>query len=127
MDERTAALESEVMGRCLKSSEAGLWRRFFREASKVVDIPWSIAVGSDLRIPQTVGPRSAGVRFINWYMSKLHRAAHHDGVLAAQFIRVANLLAPPPSVMHPRMAWRVLKGNLLPRAETTAPEYATIR
>jgi hypothetical protein len=73
-------------------------------------------------MPETVGPRNAGVTFINWYMSKLHRAAHHDQVPALAFHRVANLLAPPPSVMHARVAWRVLRGNLrLAKSSGTPP------
>jgi hypothetical protein len=86
----------------------------------VVDIPWSVAVGNDLRMPETVGPRSAGVRFINWYISKLHRAAHTDPAAALAFLRVANLLAPPPSVMAPKVVWRVIQGNLRRREAAEA-------
>lgn len=69
-----AALESGVLDRCLREGSANLGPRFFRAAAKVVDIPWSIAVGNDLRMKETVGPRSAAVSFINWYMSRLHIA-----------------------------------------------------
>src|SRR5581483_967491 len=81
-------------------------------AARVVDIPWSIAAGSDLRMPETVGRRGAGVSFVNWYMAKLHQAAHRDPVAALAFHRVSNLLAPPPTVMHPRVALRVLLAHL---------------
>ena len=105
-----AALQAAALD---ESFQAGFSARdFFRRASKVVDSPWSIAVGSDLRIPETVGPRSKGVDFINWYMAKLHKAAHRDPVASAAFLKVANLVAPPPSVMHPKIALRVLMGNL---------------
>ncbi len=87
-------------------------RDFFQRAAKVVDNPWSMAVGADLRIPETVGPRSAGVNFINWYIGKLHKAAHRDPEAALAFLKVANLLAPPPTIMSPRIAMRVLWGNL---------------
>lgn len=107
-----AALESVALAEVLAEGGADLARRFFARAAKVVDIPWSIAVGNDLRMPETVGSRSAGVRFINWYMSKLHKAAHTDNEVALAFHKVANLLAPPPSVLHPRIAARVLMGNL---------------
>src|SRR5215469_16741734 len=89
-------------------------KTFFRRAAKVVEIPWSIAVGADLRIPEAVGRRTAGVKLVNWYMSKLHKAAHTDPVAALAFHRVGNLLAPPPSIMHPRVAVRVLWENLRP-------------
>jgi 2-polyprenyl-6-methoxyphenol hydroxylase-like FAD-dependent oxidoreductase len=87
-------------------------RDFFQRAAKVVDNPWSMAVGADLKIPETVGPRNAGVNFINWYIGKLHKAAHRDPEAALAFVMVANLLAPPPSIMAPRIAMRVLWGNL---------------
>jgi 2-polyprenyl-6-methoxyphenol hydroxylase-like FAD-dependent oxidoreductase len=109
-----AALQAQELAAALKDNSPNLAQRFFSRVAKVVDIPWAIAVGNDLRMPQTVGPRNAGVNVINWYMSKLHRAAHHDPVPAMAFHRVANLLAPPPTVMHPRVAWRVLRGNLWP-------------
>jgi hypothetical protein len=71
-------------------------------------------VGDDLRMRETIGPRGIKVSFINWYTSKLHRAAHRDPVAAEAFLRVANLLAPPPSILYPKIAMRVLKGNLFP-------------
>ncbi len=117
-----AALESEQLAETLAEGSTNLAKRFFARAAKVVDIPWSIAVGNDLRMPETVGPRTAGVKFINWYMAKLHKAAHQDEVPSLAFHRVANLLAAPPSVMHPRIAARVLWGNRRSRAAESAPE-----
>ncbi len=107
-----AALESLELTRCLREGNDRLAARFFASAGKIVDIPWRIAVGNDLKIPQATGKRTLGLRFANWYMSKLHRAAHSDPVTSLAFHRVANLLAPPSSVMTPRMAVRVLAGNL---------------
>jgi hypothetical protein len=60
------------------------------------------------------------VNFVNWYISKLHKAAHRDSELSWAFIRVTQLLAPPPSVLHPRIAARVLWGNLRPSRSTAA-------
>ena len=109
-----SALEAVELAESLAAGRDDLARRFFARAAKVVDIPWSVAVGNDLRMKEAVGPRNAGVKVINWYLSKLHKAAHHDPVPALAFHRVGNLLAPPPSVMHPRIAWRVLIGNIRP-------------
>jgi len=107
-----ACLEAAELDKTLRDSGAHFARQFFARASKVVDIPWSIAVGNDLRMKEAVGPRTTAVRFVNWYMSKLHKAAHTDPVAAVAFHKVANLLAPPPSVMAPRVALRVLRANL---------------
>src|SRR5579872_1533026 len=117
-----AALEAVELIQTLAGGTNDLARRFFRRAAKVVDIPWAVAVGNDLRMTETVGPRNAGVNVINWYLSKLHHAAHRDPVPALAFHRVGNLLAPPPSVMHPRIAWRVLLGNLRPRPDVQQSE-----
>jgi len=112
-----AALESMELQAVLGERTARLAQRFFARASKVVDIPWSIAVGNDLRMPEATGPRTFAVKVINAYMAKLHKAAHHDPVVALSFHKVGNLLAPPPSVMHPRIALRVLFGNLRRRPQ----------
>ena len=116
----SAALQALALGEALKADRHNLAKRFFAQAAKVVDIPWSIAVGNDLRMPETIGPRNAGVNFVNWYIAKLHKAAHKDAELTVAFLKVANLLAPPPSVMHPRLAWRVLMGNLFSHADPEA-------
>jgi 2-polyprenyl-6-methoxyphenol hydroxylase-like FAD-dependent oxidoreductase len=117
-----AALEAAELGRVLADGHEDLSRRFFARAAKVVDNPWSIAVGSDLRLPEATGPRGPGVSFVNWYIEKLHRAAHHDPELSVAFLRVANLLAPPSSIMQPRIALRVLRGAL--RRASSAPLIA---
>jgi 2-polyprenyl-6-methoxyphenol hydroxylase-like FAD-dependent oxidoreductase len=117
-----AALEAEELAATLAEGTSNVARRFFKRAGKVVDIPWALAVGNDLRMPETIGPRNAGVNFINWYLSKLHKAAHHDPVPALAFLTVGNLLAAPPSVMRPRVALRVLWGNLRSRPKPQANE-----
>jgi 2-polyprenyl-6-methoxyphenol hydroxylase-like FAD-dependent oxidoreductase len=109
-----AALEASELGRVLSEGDDDLARRFFSRAAKIVDIPWSIAAGTDLRLPEATGPRGPGVSFVNWYLAKLHRAAHNDPELSVAFLRVANLLAPPPSIMHPRYVLRVLRAALGP-------------
>ena len=119
-----AAMESMELDATLREGTANLAKRFFARASKVVDIPWSIAVGNDLRMPETTGPRNAGVNFVNWYIEKLHKAAHSDPVPALAFHRVANLLEPPPSVMKPRIAMHVLWANLRSKPKASAAEHA---
>lgn len=68
----------------------------------------------DLNFPEAEGARSPMFRFISWYMTKLNIAARRDPVVALAFVKIANLMALPTSVMHPRIALRVLWGNLRP-------------
>lgn len=119
-----AALEAAALGECLAQGEAQLAARFFRRAAAIVDTPWSTAVGNDLRFPEVAGPRTAMTRFINWYVGKLHHAAHHDAELSVAFLKVVNLLAPPPSILSPGVVWRVLRGNLWQRAGAQPPDPA---
>jgi hypothetical protein len=116
-----ACIEALILRECLAAGTPGLARRFFRKASALIDIPWQIAVGSDLQHPQVQGKRSAQVRFINWYIAKLFRAAQQDGVLAARFVEVANLTRQPPALLDPRIALRVWKGNRRPIQAAATP------
>jgi 2-polyprenyl-6-methoxyphenol hydroxylase-like FAD-dependent oxidoreductase len=112
-----AAQEAAALDACLNQGFDNLAHRFFKDAAAIVDTPWDIAVGNDLRHPAVQGPRPAFVRFINWYIGKLHMAAQHDQGLANAFLRVANLVAPPPTLLSPAVAWRVLRGNLMGGAD----------
>jgi len=107
-----ACMEALALQECLAAGPQGIARRFFQAASKLIDIPWQMAVGSDLQHPAVAGKRTAQLRFINWYLAKLFQAAQQDAVLATRFLEVANLMKPPPSLMAPQIALRVWKGNM---------------
>ena len=109
-----AALQALELRKVLAQERSNLARRFFTKAAKVIDTPWAVVVGNDLRMSETKGPRSVKTSVMNWYLSKLHCAAHYDPVAAEAFLRVANLLTPPPTLLHPKIMTRILKGNLLP-------------
>ena len=106
-----ACTEALALRECLVAGSQGIARRFFQAASKLIDIPWQMAVGSDLQHPAVPGKRTPQVRFINWYLAKLFQEAQHDAVLATRFLEVANLMKQPPSLMEPRIALRVWKGR----------------
>lgn len=107
-----AALEALALRDCLAKPGAGpLWRRFFRAAARVADIPWTLAVGGDLQFPEVPGRRTALTGFVNRYVSRVHVAAQHDPVVSLAFLRVANLLAPPRSLFAPGLVRRVLRAS----------------
>lgn len=68
-----AALEAAALRDCVASRGPRLGSRFFERASRVIDIPWSIAASADLRAEK--GPRKPKRSLINRYMERLHRAA----------------------------------------------------
>lgn len=107
-----AARQAVALQQCLSGGTAGLASRFFKAAAAVIDNPWTMAVGGDLRYPDIEGPRSRFGDFINWYLGKVHIAARRDPAVSFAFHSVANLLAEPPSLLHPSVAFRVIKGNV---------------
>ena len=108
-----AALQARALASSLTAGTGRLAKRFFTAAARVVDNPWLMAVGGDLRYPGVEGPRTAMGNFMNWYLGKLHIAARKDPALTLAFHSVANLLADPPRLLRPNIAYRVARGNLL--------------
>jgi hypothetical protein len=105
----TAAMEAQALHKCLAQGEQDLARRFFRQASKVIDSPWSLTVGNDLRLSGAKQPLPK--RFIDAYIGKLQVVARRDPEVALAFLRVGNLMAAPSSLLHPKIALRVLVGS----------------
>ena len=103
-----SALQAKALSDVLNKGDRRLAKRFFQAAAKVIDGPWSVAVGGDLRMPQTSGKRTVVVNFINWYLSKLHKLGHTNESATRAFIRVAQLLDPPTAILAPTLAARVL-------------------
>jgi hypothetical protein len=113
-----AATEAKALEACLEGGLEGLSQRFYARARQIVDIPWAIATGEDLRFPQVEGKRPLGFGLINRYLERVHAVASVDPVVCRKFFDVLNPLAPPPSLTSPRVAWRVL-GRGAPKGESS--------
>jgi 2-polyprenyl-6-methoxyphenol hydroxylase-like FAD-dependent oxidoreductase len=103
-----AAAEAKALDDSLAAGLDGLAARFYAKASAIVDIPWLIATGEDLRYPQVEGTRPPGSSLVNRYLERVHAAASDDPVVCRKFFDVLNLLAPPSSLMAPAVMLRVL-------------------
>ena len=106
-----AALEAVALVAALRDRGDDLSRRFLPAAARLVDNPWDISVGADLRFPAVEGRRTAKVRAVNGYLERLHVAAEHDPAVGRAFLRVVNLIDPPQRLMTPSVALRVLRGS----------------
>lgn len=103
-----AAMEAMALDDELSAGLDDLAKRFYRRARRIVDIPWTIATGEDLRFPEVQGPRPPGFHLVNRYLQRVHAATTDDPFVCRKFFDVLNLMAPPQSLMTPRVAWRVL-------------------
>jgi 2-polyprenyl-6-methoxyphenol hydroxylase-like FAD-dependent oxidoreductase len=113
--------EAKALDACLTRGDERLAQRFFTEAAAIITSPWAIATGEDYRFPQVEGARPPGFALISRYMERAHRAATRDPVVLKQFFDVASLLAPPTSMMSPKILWRVLLGGVGNAQPVNAP------
>lgn len=110
----SAALQAAALDELLTQrggEVAGIAPDFFARAAKIIDTPWQLAVAEDFRYPQTTGPKPAGVDLLNRYVAAVHRATLVDPEVGRAFAKVMNLMAPPTSLMTPKIMLRVWKAN----------------
>jgi 2-polyprenyl-6-methoxyphenol hydroxylase-like FAD-dependent oxidoreductase len=110
-----AACEAMALRTALAGDTQQLAANFFRAAAKVVDIPWQLAVGGDLALPQVPGPRPFSTRLVNVYVGKIMKVAPDDPYVAAAFLKVLHLLEAPQTLFAPAIAWRLLRHRPPPR------------
>ncbi len=105
-----AALEAAELDRLLSAdrSDDRLAATFFDRVAKIIEMPWQLAIGEDFRFPQTTGTKPLGVDVVNCYVKRLHQATLHDRIVGDAFFKVMNLIAPPSTLFHPQIVWRVL-------------------
>lgn len=105
-----AALEAVQLHHVLAEDDPGpIGPRFFDAAEEVVDIAWTMAVGSDSTFERTTGPTPRGAGLFNRYFSRLVEGAHTDGALAEEFYRVVGMEEPPTALLTPRTVWRTVR------------------
>jgi 2-polyprenyl-6-methoxyphenol hydroxylase-like FAD-dependent oxidoreductase len=116
-----AAIESRVLAEQLRKARVPRPREFFSEISGQIDSPWEFAAIADLGYAGVEGPRTAKVRMINAYISRLQRAAVHDASLTNAFMRVAGLIDEPTALLRPGKVIRVLRKSGRKPGDTLAP------
>lgn len=107
-----AAMEATALRRRLASGSVPRPREMLRDLARIVDVPWSMAVGGALAHPEVKGRRSVQVRFGNAYIPLVHAAASDDTDVGTAFVRVSGLVDPPSALMRPTVARRVLRHRL---------------
>ncbi|MHB9287452.1 FAD-dependent oxidoreductase [Halobacteriales archaeon Cl-PHB] len=124
-----AALDALQLHHALgEGSRETLASRYFDRVEPVVDTAWRMAVGADHQFAATEGPKPRGTDLFARYLSRLIRKAHTDPKLSEAYGRVVVMERSPTSLLHPTIAWRVLRpGGRLPRRVTPAGQPSTRR
>ncbi|ACA18649.1 monooxygenase FAD-binding [Methylobacterium sp. 4-46] len=104
-----AASEAQALDEVLASGREGLAQRFYARTRRIIDIPWTIATGEDLRFPEIEGKRPPGTALVNRYLERVHAVASCDPLVCRKFFEVVNLLAPTSDLFSPKLMWRVLR------------------
>jgi len=120
-----AACEAIALRAALAGDPQGLATTYFKAAAKAVDTAWQLAVGGDLALPQVPGPRPFPTRLINAYVGKVQRVAADDPRVAAAFVKVMHLLAPPESLFGPAVVWRLLRHRQRTPTMASSPASAS--
>lgn len=107
-----AALEALALAACVRAGRgelAGLPRRFYRRAARVIDTPWQLAAGADFAYPAVTGKKAPGTALLNRYVRGVFRAAMRDAQVSRTLAEVTNLLAAPSALFAPGIVWRVTR------------------
>jgi len=107
-----AALQALALRHHLPSDDRST-PRTFRALARASDVPWQLATGADLAVPEVEGRRSPRLRLVNGYVSRLQAAAAHDSALSRAFLRVTGLVDSPQALLRPSIAGRVLRSHAL--------------
>jgi 2-polyprenyl-6-methoxyphenol hydroxylase-like FAD-dependent oxidoreductase len=107
----SAAQQAQALGRALDRHGAvnrAFAKRYFRAASRIVAVPWSVAVGGDFAYPGTKGKKPFATDVLNRYMDRVIRAGQHDDHVVIRFNEVAALVRSPQALLAPSFVLRVL-------------------
>ena len=111
-----AALEAVSLGDCFADLRPGelsaVLSDYHRTAAAIVDQAWSLVVGAVVQLDGVAGTPPHGHALVTAYVRAAQRAAREDVHVALALMRVVNLLAPPRSLMTPRVALRVALATL---------------
>jgi len=113
-----ACLGARALDRCLREQAQGevrgLAERFQGALAAVTDLPWRLAIGEDLRYPQTTGERSWGFGALSWYTEQIQVLSSRDTRVYGRFLLVLHLFRGLDTLFAPSVVAAVI-GHVLRR------------
>jgi 2-polyprenyl-6-methoxyphenol hydroxylase-like FAD-dependent oxidoreductase len=107
----SAAHPAAALGRALdrhSPASRAFAEQYFRAAARIVNIPWSIAVGGDFAYSDTKGKKPFGTDILNRYMDRVIQAGQVDDEVVIRFNEVVALVRSPQALLAPSFVLRVL-------------------
>jgi 2-polyprenyl-6-methoxyphenol hydroxylase-like FAD-dependent oxidoreductase len=106
----TVAAKQAVLLRelCRRVPLDELGKIFLKRARPIVDVAWNASVGRTFSYPGVSGTPSLQMRLANAYLPSVAAKGHDDALVATALLKVMHFLAPPQSLMSPRILLRVL-------------------
>ena len=122
----TGALDALALGEVLTEyvgqNDFGLAKAFQKRLAKVVETPWLMATGEDMRYPDTEGGVTKWQdRLVQKYIEKYIEAMPAHPEISDRFVQVMNLLKPPTSLFQPSIFLKVMS-NMFSRKKATSAE-----
>jgi 2-polyprenyl-6-methoxyphenol hydroxylase-like FAD-dependent oxidoreductase len=108
-----AALEAIALKKVLqkavdKNNLTQISRNAHRSFSKIIDVPWLIALTEDFRFSHTVGKKPFGLPLLKWYVKRVILACANNQLVYGRLINVLQLKAHPVSLFDPSTLKAVL-------------------
>jgi 2-polyprenyl-6-methoxyphenol hydroxylase-like FAD-dependent oxidoreductase len=106
-----AALQAEALDQCLGAhggATAALARDYLRRVDAIVDVPWDLCCGENLKYSGTTGPRPLLFPVTRRLKDRL--ATRRDPAILRDFYSVVTLAARPRTLLQPRIL-RTLLGR----------------
>jgi 2-polyprenyl-6-methoxyphenol hydroxylase-like FAD-dependent oxidoreductase len=106
-----AAMEAKALRELLMQglNKKQLTKSYHKKVSRILDIPWLIALTEDFRFRTTSGRKPLGLPILQWYVKRVVAACSHNEQVYNRFIQVLHLRSHPISLAHPAILAKVLK------------------
>ena len=107
----SAAMQAEVLHRCLGRTDHDLSGGYFRGSAKRLRPIWQANRLNDFMVSPADDWSRFPKQLLNWYVDKVFAAAAKDMAITEAFVRMLNLLDPPTALMHPSLLRRVIAAH----------------
>ena len=110
----TGTLEAIALGELLSEyasqNDSGMAKTFQTRLAKVIETPWLMATGEDLRYPGTEGGNTKWQdRLVQKYIEQFMRAMPLYPEIGDSFTQVMHLMKPPSTLFQPAIILKIIK------------------